>query len=140
MTALSGHCLCGDVRISVAKADAHVSGCHCAMCRRWTGGVQFGFAAAPADVTVSGDVARYQSSTFAERAFCPRCGSHLWLRDSGEDYEFVPGIFEGAKDFPLVREVYADRAFAYAHLAGDHPKISRADYEASNPFVEGDMP
>jgi hypothetical protein len=28
---------------------------------------------------------------------------------------------------------------ASLHLAGDHRRKSRAEYEAENPFVEGDM-
>ena len=92
---------------------------------------------APADaVRVTGPVATYRSSSFAERAFCPTCGTHLWLRDDGRDYELVPGLFEGAAGFALSREVYADRAFAAVPLAGDHVRVSRADYESSHPFVE----
>ena len=92
---------------------------------------------APADaVRVTGQVATYRSSPFAERAFCATCGTHLWFRDDGGDYELVPGLFEEAAGFPLSREVYADRAFAAVPLAGDHARVSRADYESSHPFVE----
>jgi hypothetical protein len=28
---------------------------------------------------------------------------------------------------------------ASVHLAGDHRRRSRAEYEAENPFIEGDM-
>jgi len=28
---------------------------------------------------------------------------------------------------------------APAHLAGEHPRESRAEYEAENPFVDGDV-
>ncbi|MBM9593793.1 GFA family protein [Rhodobacteraceae bacterium MCCB 386] len=114
--------------------------CHCSMCRRWSGAAMWGFAT-PADaVSVSGGIARYRSSAFAERAWCPECGTHLWIRDDGADYELTPGLFDDAADMPLDREVYADRAFACVRLAGDHPKVSRADYERDNPFVEGDAP
>ena len=42
-------------------------------------------------------VARFRSSGFAERAFCPVCGSHLWMRNTGADaeaYELMPGLFD----------------------------------------------
>jgi hypothetical protein len=32
-----------------------------------------------------------------------------------------------------------DRAMACVHLQGEHRRKSRADYEAENPFVEGDV-
>tara|TARA_R110002072_G_scaffold100712_1_gene221908 strand:+ start:538 stop:996 length:459 start_codon:yes stop_codon:yes gene_type:complete len=140
---LSGRCLCGSVTIEISGSHvAAVGACHCAMCRRWSGMVMSGFDVAPEAVTVTGKVSRYASSNFAERAFCPTCGSHLWFRDTRDDepYEFMPGIFAGADDFPLISEIYIDRAPGYARLAGDHPKKTRAEYEARSLFVEGDDP
>lgn len=101
-----------------------------------------GFSASADAVTVAGPVTRHASSDFAERAFCPTCGSHLWFRDTkeGADYEFLPGIFPEAASFPLISEIYIDRAPDYAKLSGDHVRKTRADYEARQPFVEGDDP
>lgn len=138
---LSGRCLCGAVRVSVARADRALSACHCGMCRRWSGGVQFGLNAAPEGVRVAGPVRRHASSAFAERGWCDRCGTQLWLRDTdpaGADYEFLPGIFGERDDLVLDRENYADRAGPMA-LAGDHRRIGAAEYERDNRVVaEGD--
>ena len=135
---LKGHCLCGAVTITATAHEHSASACHCSMCRRWTGGPQWGFDAPDEAVTVIGEVRTYRSTSFSERAFCPVCGSHLWLRDDGGPYEFVPGIFDGARDMPLVREVYADRAFACAQLSGEHERVTKAEYEADHPFEEGE--
>ena len=35
----AGQCLCGAVRFDAVIARAEMGACHCAMCRRWTGGV-----------------------------------------------------------------------------------------------------
>jgi hypothetical protein len=143
--ALTGRCLCGAVTITVAgEHDPRVGACHCRMCQRWSGGLFLCFNAKAGAVTVTGDVARYRSSTFAERAFCPRCGSHLWFNDvengaEPESYELMPGLFDAARGWPLRSEIYVDRAMASVHLGGDHRRKSRAEYEAENPFVEGDM-
>jgi len=135
---MQGACLCGAVQIEAATFTPKLSACHCDMCRRWSGSVLFGFAA-PADaVTVEGPARLYPSSSFADRAWCGECGTHLWLRDHDGDYEFLPGLFDDARSFPLVREVYADRAFAGCRLAGEHQRVTRAEYEADHPFVEGD--
>lgn len=143
--AVTGHCLCGAVTITVAgEHDPGVGACHCRMCQRWSGGLFLSFTAEAAAVTVTGEVSRYRSSAFAERAFCPRCGSHLWfndVEDGGEprSYELMPGLFDVARSWPLGSEIYVDRAMASVHLAGDHRRKSRAEYEAENPFVEGDV-
>ncbi|MEM7642111.1 MAG: GFA family protein [Pseudomonadota bacterium] len=140
---LDGHCLRGAVQIVVDGGHiAAVGVCHCAMCQRWNGTVYGSFQVSPDALTVSGDIARYASSDFAERAFCPKCGSHLWYREirDGDGYELFPGLFPAAKDFPLISEIYCDRAPAYAPFAGDHRTKTRAEYEADNPFVEGDDP
>lgn len=135
---IEGRCLCGDVRIALTDWEPGVSVCHCAMCRRWGGGIMAGFNAPAEAVTVTGAVGRFASSDFSERAFCPRCGSNLWMRDTGGAYELSPGLFEDAAGFPLTREVYADRAHRFAALSGDHPRITRAEYERNHPHLEGD--
>ena len=139
---LEGRCLCGAVQVTV-EGDyvAAVGACHCLMCQRW-GGMLFGsFVATAAHVTVTGDVTRHASSSFSERAFCSTCGSHIWLRNTEPaetEIELFPGLFEDAKDWPLISEIYTDRAPHYTTLAGDHARATRAEYEARNPFVEGD--
>jgi len=136
-----GTCLCGAVTVTVScDLPATASACHCRMCQIWSGAAFWGMDV-PADaVQVDGPVKLYQSSSFAERAFCPECGTHLWFRDFDADYEFVPGLFEAARGVTLSREVYADRAFACVTLAGSHDRVSRAEYESKNLFVEGDRP
>ncbi|SFJ68278.1 GFA family protein [Jannaschia pohangensis] len=139
-----GHCLCRSVTIEVDGAHvAAVGACHCRMCQAWSGALFAAFDADAAAVTVTGEVARYQSSNFAERAFCPRCGSHLWLRDTdpeGEPYELMPGLFVDAAAFPLASEIYIDRRPAYLPPAGEYRTQTRADYERDHRSIEGDTP
>jgi hypothetical protein len=137
MSLLEGHCLCGAVTLRAGSHGSTVSACHCAMCRRWTGAAMLVFEAAAEDLAVSGPVKTYRSSDFAERAWCALCGTHLWIRDDGKDFELMPGLFDAARDMPLTREVYADRAFACVTLAGDHPRLTATEYEADHRFVEG---
>lgn len=139
---LSGRCLCGAVRIKIdGDYIAAVGACHCLMCQRWNGMTFGSFVATAAHVSVTGDVSRHASSSFSERAFCSTCGSHIWMRDTDPDQkeiELFPGLFEGAKDFTLISEIYTDRAPNYCQFAGDHRRKTRAEYEATNLFVEGD--
>lgn len=137
---LTGHCLCGAVTITVDGEHVPSPGaCHCRMCQQWSGGMFMCFEAHANAVHVAGDVMRYASSRFSERAFCPSCGSHLWMRDIDQpdgNYELMPGLFDTAQDWPMRSEIYTDRAIA--PLAGDHPRATKAQYEAKNKFVEGD--
>ena len=142
MSAMHGHCLCGAVRIDVAEHRGFTAVCHCRMCQRWSGGL---FICVPADaaaVQVSGPVQHFRSSDIAERAFCGTCGSHLWYRafDGDGHYALVPGLFDGARDLPLKSEIYTDRAYSGLALPGDHPRATRAEFEAKNAHLEGDLP
>jgi hypothetical protein len=114
------------------------------MCQGWSGGLFLCFNADANAVTVTGEVTRYRSSAFAERVFCPRCGSHLWFNDVDDGgkprgYELMPGLFDATRSWPLRSEIYVDRAMVSVHLVGNHRRKSRAEYEAENLFIEGDM-
>lgn len=141
---LVGHCLCGAVTVTVrGDHDPRVGACHCRMCQRWSGGLFLCFNAK--EVEVEGPVTRYRSSSFAERAFCATCGSHLWFNDIEEgaeatEYELMPGLFDEARTWPMRSEIYTDRALASIRLSGDHRRATRAEYEQKNPFIEGDDP
>lgn len=141
---MEGRCLCGGVTLRVeGRHDPRPGACHCGLCQAWSGGVFLAFMAEAEAVTVTGTVGRFASSTLAERAFCPTCGSHLWMRDTSRPdapYDLMPGLFRDLRNAPLQSEIYADRAPAYVSLAGDHATATRAEWEAKHPFVEGDMP
>jgi hypothetical protein len=137
---MRGRCLCGAVALKVREAAPVLSVCHCEMCRRWAGQAMMVFEAPAGAVTATGPIRRYPSSGFAERAFCEVCGSSLWVRDTGDGesaatIELMPGPFGAAADFPIDREIYADRAWTSHGYAGDHRRITRAAYEAEHPFV-----
>lgn len=141
---MQGRCLCGVVGIEIdGDYIAAIGACHCKMCQRWNGMLFGSFVAARDAVTVTGDVTRHASSSFSERAFCSACGSHIWLRNTDPaetEIELFPGLFDEARDFVLLSEIYTDRAPHYLPLSGDHRRKTRAEYESQNQFVEGDNP
>lgn len=136
-TAMTSRCLCGAVEVRVARHAAEASACHCSYCRRWTGAAMWCLAAPAGAVETVGPLRTYRSTPFAERGWCGDCGTHLWIRNDDGGYDLMPALFEAARDVPLVREVYADRAFAAVPLAGDHRRVAAAAYEATHAFVEG---
>ena len=76
MEALTGGCLCGDVRIVATGEPYRVGLCHCLDCRKHHGALFFAAAIFPeAAVTVEGETRHYD-----HRHFCPRCGSSVFSR------------------------------------------------------------
>jgi hypothetical protein len=55
------------------------------------------------------------------------------------DYDLMPGLFDEARAWPLRSEIYTDRALASLRLEGDHRRATRAEWEARNDHLEGDM-
>jgi hypothetical protein len=76
----SGGCLCGELRISALGRPNRVGLCHCLDCRKHHGAV-FGAMAMFSEelVTVEG-----QARGYANRFFCPTCGSSVFSRSGGE--------------------------------------------------------
>ena len=136
MEQLTGHCLCGAVTVRVTDPSPEVGLCHCDACRRWTGAA-YAAIDVPADrTTVDGPVRTYRHTPFSTRAFCEVCGSPVWLRDDdSDDIELMAGLFDGARDFALRSQVYADRQPAWLPIAGDHRRTTAAEYEAESRHV-----
>jgi hypothetical protein len=82
MTVLRGSCLCGRVRFEVVEPFERVTACHCASCKKLSGGA----------ATVSGrtrteaihilegrDLIRtFQPAEGSAKSFCSECGSNLF--------------------------------------------------------------
>ncbi|MGI1662094.1 GFA family protein [Palleronia sp. KMU-117] len=127
-------CLCGAVRVTVRNRPAAYGICHCRMCQRWSGLVFAAVNCPPDRVEIAGadHIATYQSSDWAERAWCTRCGSHLWYRVTSKgahqgDYEMPIGLFDNPDGFILEREIFIDRKSDAFDIAGTHPRMTEAE-------------
>lgn len=78
-----GGCLCGAVRYRATSRPTRGVLCHCAMCRKHSGAPALAFVHFPKGsfAWTNGQPARYRSSEFAERGFCPECGSTLSMHE-----------------------------------------------------------
>ncbi len=125
----NGSCLCGAVRMHVQKRDNHVGACHCGMCRKWGGGPLLAVDCGT-DVTLEGEehVTVYNSSEWAERGFCNRCGSHLFYRLKETRQHFVPaGLLDGSDDLVFDHQVFIDRKPAYYRFANETENMTEAE-------------
>lgn len=131
MTA-TGKCLCGAVTFEAEGVDPHVHACHCDMCRAWSGAALL--ATAVDDVRFSGTehVVRYDSSDWAARGFCGRCGSNLFFHMKQPDrYLISLGAFDDQAGFELAGEIFIDRKPPGYRFAGDHPRQTGEEFLAS---------
>ncbi len=135
--AMTGGCLCGAVRFEAEPGEMTSHACHCGMCRRWSGSALVAVQVAPDAITFEGaeHVRTIQSSAWAERAWCDRCGSNLFYRITmagpmqGQRHVAM-GLFDDPDALPLTSEIYIDRkpsSFAYA---GSHHTMTEAEVEA----------
>ncbi len=127
-----GSCLCGAVRFTAEGVDPHLHGCHCSMCRNWSGGPML--AVETASVTFEGEenIGRYDSSGWAERGFCRVCGSGLFYRLKEADrYILCMGCFDDQSVFKLVGEIYIDEKPPGYDFAGEHPRQTGEEFMAS---------
>src|SRR5512139_539426 len=125
---MTGACLCKAVTFTANDVSPKFSACHCGMCRRWNGGAPY-FAVAVAAVTFTGSehIARYDSSAWAERGFCTRCGTHLfYLLKPAQRYLMSMGTFDDTTQFTMSREIFVDRKPAGYSLAGEHERWTEA--------------
>jgi len=106
-TRQTGRCACGAVHFEVAAPKTY-GACHCEMCRRWAGGVWMGVVA-DEEPEITGEIAIWPSSKFAERAFCPKCGSNIWHRPKGGSAPTMgQGLFDDQTGWTRTREIFDD--------------------------------
>ena len=107
MTTYTGSCMCGAVTVKVEGDPMAMLLCHCKDCRAWSASPVNGAAIWPPDKMTITDgedqVQSYTSSEGHKRAFCRKCGGHVY-HDAGpmgvvdvyasvlKDLEFKPAI------------------------------------------------
>jgi hypothetical protein len=112
---LDGSCHCGAVRFTVSSATPYpYQRCYCSICRKTQGGggyaINLGADANSMKVTGRDDISIYHAklkrageqrthASTAERHFCRRCGSALWLYDP--EWPDLIHPFASAIDTPL---------------------------------------
>jgi hypothetical protein len=115
----NGSCLCGAVKVSKPNRSNKVAACHCNMCRKWGGGALL-VVDCGSDVSFKGEenIGVYQSSEWAERGFCNKCGSHLFYRFKQNNQYYIPvGIFDNSEGLVFEHQVFIDEKPEYYSFA-----------------------
>ena len=124
-----GSCLCGAVRVTAKNVSKNVGACHCSTCRKWTSGpllaVDCGI-----DVSFEGEenISVFDSSKWAERGFCNKCGSHLFYRlKESQQHIMSVGLFEDHGMFVLDHQVFIDEKPAFYQFANKTKDMTGAE-------------
>lgn len=118
-TSISGQCACGSVTLQANVEKKSVGACHCTTCRRWGGGPLLTIDCGN-QLSLSGEqfVSHFDSSEWAQRSFCSRCGSHLYYRLKESNLHFVPiGLFGDDVDVSFDHQVFIDEKPDYYDFA-----------------------
>jgi hypothetical protein len=127
-----GRCLCSAVTFIAEDVGAEVHICHCSMCRRWTGGPNFSTGVGKVTFHGEENIGRHDSSAWAERGFCKRCGSSLFYRvKETNHYILSMGAFDDQRPFKIASEIYVDGKPASYDFAGVHPRLTGEEFLAS---------
>ncbi len=124
-----GSCLCGAICFTARKVGKSVGACHCDMCRKWGGGPLMAVHSG-SEVLFEGEdnISVYDSSAWAERGFCNKCGSHLFYRVKESKLHIIPaGLFENQESFVFENQVFIDRKPSFYSFANTTNCMTEAE-------------
>jgi len=129
-TSFEGGCLCGAIRYRAAAAPLRGVICHCSMCRKHSGAPALAFVHFAADsfTWTGGEPTRYRSSEFAERGFCPACGSTLSMHEEvlGTRVQVTVGSLDEPERVRPDDHVWTDERLPWFDIADALPRFARS--------------
>lgn len=108
---LQGKCLCGAVRVTATPKSKDIGACHCSLCRTWGGGPLLAVECEnKVDFKGADNISIFESSDWAERGFCQKCGTHLFYRLKEQGHYAIPvGLFEGSNGWKFVEQIFIEQ-------------------------------
>lgn len=130
--ALKGSCMCGAVKFSAVPESMEYGACHCKSCRRWAAGpymaVRCGDTFELEDGAAIGVI---QSSEWAERGFCTKCGSSIYYSVKGKPITNVSvNAFDDTSNFKFMRQVCIDEKPTHYSFANETNNMTQAEVMA----------
>lgn len=125
-----GGCLCGAVGIDVTLNEESVHVCHCNICQKWHGGPGFSVQCGEAwSVTGEDNMTWYDSSEWAQRSFCSKCGTHLLFRTKDGSYHGVSaGALESQDGLEIGSHIFIDKKPSYFDFADKAPRLTEKEF------------
>ena len=124
-----GSCLCGSVRVTTKSLHQKVGACHCSMCRKWGGGPLLAIDGAT-EIQFEGEenISVFDSSKWAQRGFCKKCGTHLFYRlKEKQQYIFSVGVFDNLEGLDMDHQIFIDEKPDYYEFANQTKNMTGAE-------------
>jgi hypothetical protein len=126
----TGGCLCGAIRYRARAAPLRTVLCHCETCRRVSGSAFLGFVHFPKAEFAwqTREPARYRSSAYAERGFCPVCGSTLSMHEEvlGDRVQVTLGSLDRPQDVRPDDHVWTRSQLPWLEVADELPRFRQS--------------
>ncbi len=130
--ASTGSCLCKKIKVSVTQLNTDLGVCHCSMCRKWSAGPFLGVDCG-SDVTIEGKehLGVFNSSDWAERAFCKNCGTNMFyrLKDS-QQHIFSSEVFNET-ELNFDHQIFVEEKPSYYDFSNETKKMTGAEVFAA---------
>ena len=132
--AITGQCLCGDLKYEIANEPAMTGVCHCKNCQRQAGSAFSTLAGVPKEdfTFTAGEPTLYadsdtNSGNTVERYFCGRCGSPIYSAIPGQPdtYFLKTGTMYDTHAFQPMFHVWCDTKQNWVKLDEGVPAMAK---------------
>ncbi len=122
-------CLCGAIELEVELSNTEIAACHCSMCRKWSGGPMLAIDSGELkSISNESLVTRYQSSEWAERGFCSKCGTHLfYFLKPANQYHFPIGLLDSDSKYKFSHQIFIDEKPEYYSFSNETQNMTGAE-------------
>lgn len=130
----NGACLCGSVKINVDELKNNVGVCHCGMCRKWAGGPMMSVDCGTEVIFEDNEdqIGVFNSSEWAERGFCKKCGTSLFYRLKMNNQYIMPvGLFENLDGLNFDHQIYIDHKPEFYEFSNKTHNMTEAEVIAA---------
>jgi len=127
----TGGCLCGAVRYK-ATVLGTFSTCYCKMCQRWTAGAFMGASTTTFEVTGGeGDLVVVDTSDWAKRSFCRKCGSSIYYSMPQHGVSVALGNLDDTSGLKNTIQYFSDQRPEGCALAETTKEMTAAEIKAA---------
>jgi hypothetical protein len=123
---IEGGCLCGQVRYASSAEPLARTNCHCGDCRRAVGAGPAAWVILPVEgFAFRGEPVWFRSSSWAERGFCPRCGTSLCYRrdERPGDIDILTCTLDDPESLPPEKEIRTAEKLSWTPLNPGLPQF-----------------
>jgi hypothetical protein len=128
----TGGCACGAIRYQIAAEPVGMNDCQCRQCQRESGTGHGSHLTFPRSaVSVEGEATYWDlvgdNGTVKRRAFCPTCGSPVYMtfRDMPDYFVVRAGSLDDPSRYRPQLVTWTAAGYAWDHLDPDVPKFDR---------------